>query len=981
VVSVQALGASFASVGRRVLLIMTVGSLAAGLLPLALPTSAAASPGAAVIFDNTPSTIPPNLASQPFEAQQVTQYGAEVAFAPGGRGLSAVTVTMSTWARRSDWLSWPLTASGGWAHPITLNLYAVNTINPTVPGPLIRSTTQTFSIPWRPASDPACPNTGYGAGFGWRASDGACYNGYAFNISFDISSLGVVVPDQAVIGIAYDTSDYGAAPLRTANPDGGPYDSLNVATYPGTGAVTPATVGQFLPDSSTAFFASGYGPFYCDGGSSGTGVFRLDVGCWGGYEPAIQVTAQTPCVSVCYVDAAGGNDGLGGGAPAQAKRTIAAAIAQVEAGGTIIIAPGTYTESLDIPKGLALRGPNAGVNPNTGSRSAEAVIAGGASTTIRLSTASDVVIDGLTFTGAQGPTIDSYTTGNRPTIQNDIFTGGADGFFLGNPASVTFRDNSLHDLADCASCEGLFIAGNWNGTTGTTVAISGNVWLNVAGVGMNLSNVSGSITGNTLSHVVYYGALLANSTNVDVTGNTFADITNPDPTVTTWGSGVRFYQPGPGFGARISNNTFSRNYVGVGVRMGSPTADVTGLDVQIHNNRFVGNGYGIRHDGLGTLDAICNWWNSVGGPQTSGADPVAGPVSYLPWNTSAAGSCNGLVAQSNAVAATGAMTADMLAIATRAKAGFEAANPGTTLQLTLGTTDTAIAALSAGTVPVAGISRPLTAAEQSGLYAWQVGSDAMVFAVQESPSMAFLTGLTSAQVRDIWSGALTSWSQLGGPGVAVVPRSLGLAADARSDLLRIFTIADLAEQATISGSGQSRLESSAQAASAAATNPYQIVYTSLAGAAQAGLRVLTLDGVTPSAQTVNSDAYPAVRRFFIAVPKFAGPVTSYTDLPAAVKSQDLVNYLLSTPGQIAVGAASFVGAPVPASQPIPDIDVDLNGGVGLTDIGQITGRWNTTNSSVSGWIRADVDNSGGVGLTDIGRITGHWGQAGFTPPS
>jgi hypothetical protein len=30
---------------------------------------------------------------------------------------------------------------------------------------------------------------------------------------------------------------------------------------------------------------------YCDGGTGGTGTFRLDAGCWTGYQPAFQVKA------------------------------------------------------------------------------------------------------------------------------------------------------------------------------------------------------------------------------------------------------------------------------------------------------------------------------------------------------------------------------------------------------------------------------------------------------------------------------------------------------------------------------------------------------------------------------------------------------------------------------------------------------------------------------------------------------------------
>jgi hypothetical protein len=87
----------------------------------------------------------------------------------------------------------------------------------------------------------------------------------------------------------------------------------------------------------------------------------------------------------------------------------------------------------------------------------------------------------------------------------------------------------------------------------------------------------------------------------------------------------------------------------------------------------------------------------------------------------------------------------------------------------------------------------------------------------------------------------------------------------------------------------------------------------------------------------------------------------------------------STQGQTAMGAVGFVQISVPSKQPVPDADIDLNGGIGLTDIGQITGRWNRVDT-IPGSVRADVDNNGGVGLSDIGKITGQWGAAGFAAP-
>src|ERR1700726_703006 len=70
-----------------------------------------------------------------------------------------------------------------------------------------------------------------------------------------------------------------------------------------------------------------------------------------------------------YVDGAGI---CGGNTPCDT--TIQAAINASSTGDTIIVFEGIYAEEITIDKALTLLGPNAGVNPNMGTRVPEAVI-------------------------------------------------------------------------------------------------------------------------------------------------------------------------------------------------------------------------------------------------------------------------------------------------------------------------------------------------------------------------------------------------------------------------------------------------------------------------------------------------------------------------------------------------------------------------------------------------------------------------------
>jgi phosphate transport system substrate-binding protein len=76
-------------------------------------------------------------------------------------------------------------------------------------------------------------------------------------------------------------------------------------------------------------------------------------------------------------------------------------------------------------------------------------------------------------------------------------------------------------------------------------------------------------------------------------------------------------------------------------------------------------------------------------------------------------------------------------------------------------------ALLAGKVEVAGAGRPLTAAERNaGLVETVIGHDCLVMYVHRTNPVK---DLDHAQLRDVLSGKVTSWKQLGGRDVKIVP--------------------------------------------------------------------------------------------------------------------------------------------------------------------------------------------------------------------
>lgn len=281
--------------GRRSAILSGVGLTAAVVASfafMAAPAANAATPTAprTLIYNNIPSPLPGNEPSVGFEADSMYEFGGQVSFAGTARDNPIVQVAMSSWGCVSGYwntgdCSTPRGTTFQW--PLTLRIYRVGADNE--PGTLIGAVTHTFTMPYRPSANYSyC--TGAQAGEWYSQKDGTCYNGKLFVRAFNLGNM--QLPDTVIISLAYNTSSYGYDPVGTdttcfTGPGGCPYDALNVGTSPET---PPAIGSQPLPDD--AYQYSTWSGSYCDGGTGGTGTFRLDAGCWTGYQPAFKVKAN-----------------------------------------------------------------------------------------------------------------------------------------------------------------------------------------------------------------------------------------------------------------------------------------------------------------------------------------------------------------------------------------------------------------------------------------------------------------------------------------------------------------------------------------------------------------------------------------------------------------------------------------------------------------------------------------------------------------
>lgn len=260
----------------KVLIPLLALSFATAMAPALADSSNGDGQKSGVIYNSVISPVPGNLPSQPFQAQQVSEFGNAVNFSAGtSHNLSKVVVTMSSWGCASG--SWSLHTcttpeDATFAQPITLNVYGPST-DGVNPGAKIASVTNTFNIKYRPSASPLC--VGSDTGKWYEKSSKTCFNGLAQNITFNLKN--VKVGSSAIFGIAYNTTSYGYAPIGTgaacvSTSQGCGYDSLNVAV---TEDPTNVSVGSSVVPGKP-WINSQTPSVYVDGGAAGVGTFRID---------------------------------------------------------------------------------------------------------------------------------------------------------------------------------------------------------------------------------------------------------------------------------------------------------------------------------------------------------------------------------------------------------------------------------------------------------------------------------------------------------------------------------------------------------------------------------------------------------------------------------------------------------------------------------------------------------------------------------
>lgn len=167
-----------------------------------------------------------------------------------------------------------------------------------------------------------------------------------------------------------------------------------------------------------------------------------------------------------------------------------------------------------------------------------------------------------------------------------------------------------------------------------------------------------------------------------------------------------------------------------------------------------------------------------------------------------------------------------------------------------------IQAVSQGRCDIGLSSRDLKPEEAQNLNGTVVAIDGIAMIVNpENP----VTDLTIEQIRKIYTGEITNWSEVGGNNAPIVLIGREAASGTRNGFESITDTKDKCQYSQ-------ELTSTGDVVQTVSSNPNVIGYASLASVKET-VKLLSVDGVTPTNETIQNGAYKIQRDFVLVTPK------------------------------------------------------------------------------------------------------------------
>ena len=215
-----------------------------------------------------------------------------------------------------------------------------------------------------------------------------------------------------------------------------------------------------------------------------------------------------------------------------------------------------------------------------------------------------------------------------------------------------------------------------------------------------------------------------------------------------------------------------------------------------------------------------------------------------------------------------------------------------------------LTAVSSGNAQIGNSDVFANATKNPGLVDHQVTT--VDFAVVINSKVTGVTNLTAAQIKDIYTGKATNWSQVGGPSLQIVAVSRPSGSGTRVTFEQFV----LEGKESVSGPTHLTASTTGDVAKTVSQTAGAISYVATSAVASNNLTAVTIDGVQDTAANVQSNSY-----------KFWNIEHMYTKGPATGLAQAFIDYMQSDTSKKAAKTLGFIdistlsAAAVAAKQP------------------------------------------------------------------
>jgi phosphate transport system substrate-binding protein len=266
---------------------------------------------------------------------------------------------------------------------------------------------------------------------------------------------------------------------------------------------------------------------------------------------------------------------------------------------------------------------------------------------------------------------------------------------------------------------------------------------------------------------------------------------------------------------------------------------------------------------------------------TTGSTPTAGATASTQGTPGSYNCISGTITASGSTA----LAPLVKAVATQYTTKCSSA----TITVNLGGSKTGLANVEAGSSDIGNSDVPANAQTQADLVDHQVS--VVIFGIIVNKDVT-LTNITTAQLKDIYSGKTTNWSQVGGPNLPIVVISRPASSGTRATFAKYV----LGGPETVSGPSHLTTDSTGVVITNVASNNGAIGYAATGPAkANSSVTLLSVDGNAPTSDNVKTNTY-----------KFWNIEHMYTKGTPKPLAQALIDYMTSTDAKTIAAQQDFI---------------------------------------------------------------------------